>query len=58
MASLWKWLFNYALSVSLSGMSGVRAFLPTFVVSLVAIARPELIDLSPTMQWVGARGGN
>ena len=52
MATLEKWLFNYALSLALSGVSGVRAFLPTFIISIVAIARPDLVDLSPSMKWV------
>ena len=47
-----KIVFNYALSLVLGGVSGVRAFLPTFAVSLIAYAWPDWVDLSPTMAWL------
>ena len=36
----------------LSGSSGVRAFLPTFTVSLLSLACPDCVELSPTMAWL------
>ena len=47
-----KVVFNYFLSVALGQMSGVRAFLPTFVVSIVAIILPDWVDLAHNMKWV------
>ena len=47
-----KVVFNYFLSVALGQMSGVRAFLPTFVVSILAIIMPDWVDLAHNMRWV------
>ena len=47
-----KVVFNYFLSVALGQMSGVRAFLPTFVVSIVAIILPDWVDLAHNMRWI------
>ena len=41
-----KVVFNYFLSVALGRMSGVRAFLPTFVVSILALIRPGRLLLN------------
>ena len=48
-----KVVFNYFLSVALGQMSGVRAFLPTFVVSVVAIILPD----SLADDWHKGSGG-
>ena len=47
-----KYVFNYALSLALGGLSGVRAFLPLFVLSCVALEYPSWVELSPSMEWV------
>ena len=52
-----KVVFNYFLSVALGQMSGVRAFLPTFVVSILAIIMPDWVDLAHNMRWVKGSGG-
>lgn len=43
---------QYALSLVLSQQSGVRAFLPTFLVSLLSLVRPDIVELSGTMSWL------
>lgn len=50
--SVTKIVFNHALSLVLGGMSGVRAFLPTFLLAAISLARPDLVELSPTMEWL------
>ena len=47
-----KLLTNYALSLVVSGHSGVRAFLPTFIMSLVACVAPDYVSLSKSMRWL------
>ena len=47
-----KVVFNYFLSVALGQMSGVRAFLPTFVVSILALIMPDWVDLAHNMRWI------
>ena len=47
-----KLAVNYALSLCVSSQSGVRAFVPTFVMSLIAWVAPDHIQLSGTMQWL------
>ena len=41
-----KLLTNYALSLVVSGHSGVRAFLPTFIMALIACVAPDYVSLS------------
>ncbi|KAJ8599164.1 hypothetical protein CTAYLR_008560 [Chrysophaeum taylorii] len=36
----------------MSGHSGVRAFLPTFLLSLLSLVRPDLVELSGSMSWL------
>jgi hypothetical protein len=51
-SAAYKKLVNYALSVVLSGHSGVRAFLPAFLLSAISLAWPDVVDLAPSMEWV------
>ena len=41
-SSLDQYVANYALSVVLSGQSGIRAFVPVFVLSVVSYAQPGM----------------
>ena len=36
----------------LSGQSGVRAFVPVFILGLLSYLKPELLQLDPSMEWV------
>ena len=47
-----KLLTNYALSLVVSGHSGVRAFLPTFIMALIACVAPDYVSLSKSMSWL------
>ena len=47
-----KLAVNYALSLCMSSQSGVRAFVPSFVMAVVACVAPDYVELSKTMAWL------
>ena len=49
---VYKWAVQYALSTVLSSQSGVRAFTPAFLLSLMAMVNPDVIELDSSMQWL------
>ena len=51
-AGAFKWAVQYALSTVLSTQTGVRAFLPMFILSLVSLVNEDLVELDDNMQWI------
>jgi len=49
---VYKWAVQYALSTVLSSQSGVRAFTPALILSLMAMVNPDVIELDSSMQWL------
>ena len=49
-------LISIALGTSLSGTTGVRAFLPLCILSVLNQQHPELFPLQTGMQWLGTPG--
>ena len=47
-----KWAVQYALSTVLSTQTGVRAFLPMFILSLVSLVNEDLVELDVNMEWL------
>ena len=46
------WAVQYAISTVLSTQTGVRAFLPMFILSLVSLVNEDLVELDDSMQWI------
>ena len=53
-SGFWAWLVQYALATALSSLSGVRAFLPAFILSVAAWSSSELVHLDENMEWIQA----
>lgn len=51
-AELLKRAIQFSLATVLSSQTGVRAFLPMFILSAISIADNQLVELDERMQWL------